>query len=118
MHANVGITFDLQAIRSHFPGVRIRGFRTKAGIEKGALRPETINADFWILVDGKLRYQKRQVKEKILFPIEIELSETDRFLTLVTTDGGDPERRLVGNIGYPAIDSDLCMFAERVLVLQ
>lgn len=118
MHANAGITFDLQAIRSRFPGVHIRSFRTKAGIEKGALRPETINADFWILVDGKLRYQKRQVKERILFPVEIELSETDRFLTLVTTDGGDPERRVIGNIAYPAIDSDWCMFAEPVLVLQ
>lgn len=112
LHANAGITFNLQAIRSQLAGMKISRFRSIIGICDSTWRP--CNADFWILVDGKLRYSKQKVRKKgILETVDIDLSENDRFLTLITTDGGDvPNRPLV------TIDSDWCLFAEPVLVLE
>lgn len=112
LHANAGITFDLQAIRSQLGGMKISRFRSIIGICDSTWRP--CNADFWILVDGKLRYSKQKVRKKgILDTVDIDLSVNDRFLTLVTTDGGDvPNRPIV------TIDSDWCLFAEPVLVLE
>ena len=110
-HANMGITYDLQAIRSLLPDINIVRFRSKFGIGAEVDRP--CNADFWILVDGELRYKKTQVKEKKkYFSVDIELSEKDRFLTLVTTEGQNPESDV------PAIDSDWCRFADPVLLLE
>lgn len=118
MHANLGITFDLQAIRNNLDGIRITRFRSYFGIERNAIRPEAANADFWILVDGKIRYQKTQVRIGQFDLAEIELGDQDRFLTLMTTDGGDsPERRLNGQ-WLATIDSDWCLFAEPVLILE
>ncbi|MBN2511761.1 MAG: NPCBM/NEW2 domain-containing protein [Sedimentisphaerales bacterium] len=118
MHANMGITYDLQAMRSLLPATKIVRFKTKFGIEKEAIRPEASNADFWILVDGKIRYQKTQVREKTLFSADIEISEKDRFLTLMTTDGQDPRGRMWDNMAITAIDSDWCMYTDPVLVLE
>ena len=116
-HANMGITYDLQAIRSLLPDVNIVRFRSKFGIGAEVDRP--CNADFWILVDGELRYKKTQVKEKKkYFSVDIELSEKDRFLTLVTTDGQDPEGRVYDDYVISTIDSDWCRFAEPVLILE
>lgn len=115
MHANLGITFDLQAIRSMLPNSKITCFRSPFG-----LAPKTdsmFNADFWVLVDGKLKFKQTQVKEtgKAGF-IDIPLSPTDRFLTLVITDGGDPKEGTV-RIQTP-IYGDWCVFMEPVLVLE
>jgi hypothetical protein len=118
IHANAGITYNLQAIRDHLPGVKIVRFQSKFGIEKGAIRPAAIDADFWILVDGNLKYQKTQVKERNLFDVSIELSERDHFLTLVTTDGQAPKGRVMNNLVLSTIDSDWCMFVDPVLVLK
>jgi len=118
MHANMGITYDLQAIRSLLPAIKITRFQTRFGIEKEAIRPEASNADFWILVDGKIRHQKIQVQEKTLFSADIEISDKDRFLTLITTDGQDPEGRIWDNMPLTAIDSDWCMYADPVLILE
>ena len=116
-HANMGITYDLQAIRSFLPDVKITRFRTKCGV--GMQADRQCNADFWVLVDGELRYKKTQVQEKKQFyPIDIELSETDRFLTIVTTDGQDPKGRVFDKVCLLTIDSDWCMFVEPVLVLE
>lgn len=115
-HANMGITYDLQAMRSLLPDVNIVRFQSKFGVGKETDRP--CSADFWILVDGKLRYKKTQVKEKTLFSVELELSEKDRFLTLVTTEGQDSEGRVFDDFGVTTIDSDWCRFADPVLVLE
>lgn len=118
MHANLGVTFDLDAIRSQLPGARIVRFQSLIGVSETALRD--FNADFWVLVDGKLRYMKEHVQQKgLLDTLDIELSESDRFLTLVTTDGGDPAVRLLPD-GFvrQSIDCDWCMFAEPVLILE
>ncbi len=118
MHANLGITFDLDAIRSRLPGKRIVRFQSLIGVSDTALRE--FNADFWMLVDGKLRYRKEHVQQKGLpDTFQIELSNTDRFLTLVTTDGGDPDARILPN-GFirRSIDCDWCIFGSPVLILE
>jgi hypothetical protein len=118
LHSNMGITFDLQAMRNLLPGAKIVRFQSKFGIRKWAARPSASNADFWILVDGKLKHKKTQVKVNSIFDVDIELSENDRFLTLVETDGGDPESRIVDGLDIPAIDSDWGIFANPILVLE
>lgn len=118
MHANTGITYDLQAMRDVFTNAKIVRFQSKFGIEKDASRPTASNADFWILVDGELKYQKTQVKWNTFFEVALELSEKDRFLTLVVTEGGDPDGRIVDNLILSKVDSDWGVFADPVLILE
>lgn len=118
LHANMGITFDLKAIRTLLPGAKITRFQSQLGMRKWAARPSASNADFWILIDGKVRYEKKQVRIDELSLVDIELSETDRFLTLVLTDGGDPEGRIFDNLILQPHDSDWGIFADPILLLE
>jgi len=114
MHANLGITFDLAAIASANPGSRLARFSSGFGVSENATnRP--CHADFWVLVDGEVRFSRRGVSEKGLAgEIEVALAEGDRFLTLMTTDGGDPD----GEVSpHRSTDSDWCVFAEPNLEL-
>jgi hypothetical protein len=118
LHANLGITFDLNAIRSGLPGSKIRRFQSQLSISEVA--PNTPNCDFWVLVDGKVRYSKRNVTQKDFEDlVSIELGDNDRFLTLATTDGGDPESRTrQDGLIFKSINSDWCVFADPVLILE
>ena len=118
MHANIGITYDLKAIRETNLGVSIVRFRSGIAIEDNATRLSASNADFWVLIDGEVRYSKRNVKVYELDSFSIDLNEDDRFLTLVTTDGGDPESRIYQGLTISPIDSDWCMFVDPVLVAE
>lgn len=111
MHANLGITFDLAAIASLNAASGIDRFRAVFGVsESGTERP--CNADFWVLVDGQVRFSRTGVRTKgIAGEVDVELTESDRFLTLITTDGGDADGVLRGT------DSDWCVFAEPYLEL-
>jgi hypothetical protein len=115
MHANAGITFDLQAIRATLSGVAIRRFTALCGISESAgmavLREAgkaaLHKADFWVLVDGQPRLGREGVQVQTGgIPVNIELTATDRFLTLIVTDGGD-------GYGY-----DWGVFAEPALELK
>ena len=114
MHANLGITFDLNAIREDFQGAGAAHFHAQAGLSSIATREG--HADIWVLVDGKVRYCQKGITEKgKVYPVDVELGKTDRFLTLITTDGGDvdfpePSKR--------ATDSDWLLFAEPRLELS
>lgn len=114
MHANLGITFDLDAVRADFTGADIARFAAEAGLSPMATREG--NVDVWVLVDGDVRYCRKGITEKgRVYPVEINLTKSDRFLTLVTTDGGDvdypePEKR--------ATDSDWALFARARLKLS
>ena len=117
LHANMGITFDLQAIRSLLPRVNMTRFQSQFGIRRYALRPGASNADFWILVDGQLRYKKKHVKINELYSVDLGLSETARFLTLVITEGDDPAERYFEDRVLTPIDSDWGMFVDPILTL-
>lgn len=116
MHANLGLTFDLNAFRESY-GRDIKRFMSRIGIaDMGDNGP--CNADFWVLADGKVRYSLRHCKQKgALYDLSIEIKSTDRFLTLVTTDGGDPDDPN-GDFYQRAISCDWCVFTEPVLVLE
>jgi len=118
LHANLGITFDLDAVRSRLPNVNIKAF--KAELDISALAPRTPNADVWILVDGKLQYSRRNIMNiGKRDTICVVLQPEDRFLTLVATDGGDSDNRLYEDGSrWKSIDSDWCVFWNPVLVLE
>jgi hypothetical protein len=116
LHANLGLTFDLNAVRKSYQ-CGINRFMSQVGMAD--LEEEySGNADFWVLVDGQVRYSLRQYKEKgVLNDVSVEIKDTGRFLTLVTTDGGDmddPE----GGVYNRAISCDRGVFADPVLVLE
>lgn len=116
MHANRGLTFDLDSVRSSYHR-SISRFTAQAGI---ADLHETVgcNADFWVLVDGQVRYSLRQYKQKgVLNDVSVEIKDTDRFLTLVTTDGGDPDDP-EGGFYKRSISCDWCIFTEPIVELQ
>lgn len=109
MHANLGITFDLNAIRRDLPrGFRFSRFAADAGLSSDIDR--TPNAEVWVLVDGQVRFRTRLQDKTQFVPIQVELKETERFLTLVTTDGGDIDHP--GQAGARATDSDWCVFGN------
>lgn len=116
MHANHGLTFDLEAIRRSF-NRDIARFSAQVGIAD--LKEDCpCNADFWVLVDGQVRYSLRQYKQKgVLNDVAVDIKNTDRFLTLVTTDGGDPDNPQ-GSFYERAISCDWCIFTEPVLILE
>jgi hypothetical protein len=97
MHPNTGITFDLDKIRSSMPNVEISRFRALCGVSETAAQyaardsdPNQIKVDFWVLVDGRIKFSRKLVAvpsqaEKIDIPI----GPNDRFLTLATTNPGN-----------------------------
>ncbi len=86
IHANAGITFDLDAIREAGGEPDLR-FTSQLGYF-GAVGPH--RADVWIFVDGKEAVSfKHLQRAKGLQPIDIPLPKTARFLTLLATDGGN-----------------------------
>jgi NPCBM/NEW2 domain len=113
-NANLGITFDLAEIASANPGLRLARFEAGFGVSENATnRP--CNADFWVLVDGKVRFSQTVVRRKgMAGQIDVALAEGDRFLTLITTDGSDPDGDAAP---HRATDSDWCVFAEPILGL-
>jgi hypothetical protein len=93
MHANVGITLDLAAIRRGY-GVSLKSLRgVLAHLEQSYVsqpfQPQALST-FQIIVDGELRYMRdsfcRQDGDTMF---GMELSESDRLLSLVVTDGND-----------------------------
>jgi len=115
MHANLGITFDLDAIRTRYSGVEMTQFKSKIGNCDNA--PFGGNADVWILVDGEVRYRYLGLTKGQLEEISVNLLEGDRFLTLVTTDGRDKDNLPPSDLGR-ASNSDWCVFAEPVIVIE
>ena len=97
MHANSGITIDLEKIRETMAGVEIVKFHSLCGvsstvvlsIEASDVKDEIQGVDFWVLVDGKPRFNRTVAPlqpESVV--IEVSLQSTDRFLTLMSTTPG------------------------------
>ncbi len=91
LHANKGITFDLDAVRRANPDHKLSRFRSVAGnMEPESGNDHNVSADIWVMVDGNVRFKRRDINHFIgAMPIDIPIGDRDRFLTLVATDGGD-----------------------------
>jgi hypothetical protein len=89
MHTNSGVTFDLDRIRAAVPGFALTQFSTTCGIVEGVDWGN--KAVFWVLVDGQKRGEFHAVGRNPgrYGDLIVPLREQDRFLTLLTTDGGD-----------------------------
>ena len=113
LHANSGITFDLSVFRSRLQNP-IRRFTAQTGMLDFA--PPNMTAAYaecWILIDGKVRYHAILTPEHTE-TVGIEIADTDRFLTLIATDGGSRDPQLDRNaIGY-----DWCIFGQPKLSLE
>ncbi|WP_197169021.1 DUF1553 domain-containing protein [Novipirellula galeiformis] len=92
MHANAGITFDLDAIR------RVNGVRNAN--DDGAFRftaklgyfgaVGSFHADAWVFIDGRLAAEYRGIRrDDGLHHVDVPVTREARFLTLVSTDGGN-----------------------------
>lgn len=92
LHANVGITFDLNAVRqsrarqiNYFKAV-VANLDSSSNDDLGS---DSSMADLRIFVNGKLRYSRLQFgRGDGEAAINIAISDEDRFLTIVTTDAG------------------------------
>lgn len=93
MHANVGITLDLAAIRKGY-GTSLTSLRgALAHLEQSYVsqpfQPQA-QATFQVYVDGELRYERtnfcRQDGDALF---GVELNDTDQLLSLIVTDGND-----------------------------
>jgi hypothetical protein len=116
MHSNLGITFNLNAMRAKMPGISITEFSAICGISENT--PKRFpRADFWVLVDGKVRFSKTAVNGSMAYPIIIPISDQDQFLTLMVTDGGAYTVPQTGEVIRP-IDCDWGVFLEPRLKLK
>ena len=87
VHANAGVTFDLDELRKANPGLAFEAFTAKC--VSGSMWKK--QSEFWVLVDGEcvfhcLSEDARENKNNI---INIPLDSSNTFLTLATTDGND-----------------------------
>jgi hypothetical protein len=86
MHSNVGITFDLQAIRKHLSGIAIERFVCSFGFPD---MPDAKNprSEVWVLVDGRLKFEKRELTlTSGVLDMAVDIAPAERFLTIVVTD--------------------------------
>jgi hypothetical protein len=88
MHANAGITFNLDAIRESLTGSRIKRFTSVCGISNHVQKTKTPDAIVYVLVDGQVRfYRKIELPTDLAVNIRVDLREDERFLTLVCMAG-------------------------------
>lgn len=117
MHSNLGVTFDLEAVRRQFPGQSIRRFQAAVGTLSSCwgftvLTPEQLALDFtefdvWIVVDGQFRAKAERVRWNSLIDLDVPLTPKDRFLSVMVTDGG-----VIRSPGNNANHYDLCGLAD------
>jgi len=88
MHANVGMSIDLQDIAYRHPGMRVERFG--AMLANVGHKSTSGRADFWILIDGALiaRYQNLTSMTAPIV-LDVAIAAHQRYLTLVSTDAGN-----------------------------
>jgi hypothetical protein len=109
IHANAGITFDLDVIRGKNAGWTPAKFTTTAGNLFDLTLPDppegyNEKAEVWVFVDGNLRFHKSDLSHADgPISMEVPLTSTDRFITLVTTDRTANHRYLQTVFGDPVL---------------
>lgn len=95
MHANSGITFDLDRMREELPAFELTAFRSLCG--RTPINPVLEvdePADFYVLVDGQVRFHFENVTtQDDPRLVDVPLSSDDRFLTLVIISRTDISSR-------------------------
>jgi hypothetical protein len=90
LHANVGITFDLQAIQATVNGRHVARFQTTIAYRPPMEFNPKSKADVWVLVDGRLRFSRSKLcVADGLVAVDLALERADRFLTLISSEGDD-----------------------------
>jgi hypothetical protein len=122
LHANKGVTFDLEAIRRANAGWRPLRFLATAGNTETASREgrnNSICTDFSVIVDGQSRFARSQINGLSgAFKVVVAIQEKDRFLTLAAADGdrelncdqimfGDPRIELIEIVSRDAKSREL-----------
>lgn len=112
MHANAGITFNLDAIRRDCGPVSIESFTASCGIAKpaaaGLNNQDYAAANLYVLVDGQEVFGVIDMSpEDGAQKIKIPLDRQAHYLTLVTTQGTDN-----------SIADDKCLFVKPLLNLK
>jgi mono/diheme cytochrome c family protein len=87
LHANGGVTFDLERIRQAHS---VTGMRFTAVVGFGAEESVAASrADFTVYVDAERKWQKLQLRKDESATIDVVIAPTAKTLTLAATDGGD-----------------------------
>ena len=92
LHANAGITFDLAAMRKAYAAVRPARFQAVGAIADARHWNPSADgmADVRVFIDGQLKFQRQGIRPRDgAFRMDVQLGPNDRFLTLVSTDGGN-----------------------------
>ena len=123
MHANLGVTYNLEAIRQDLSGVKISRFCAKGGISESANGLDLAGVDIWIFVDNQLIYEKQDVRGGQIETVDVELPETAKFLTIAVTEGKSVNAEIFDkkrgkNVKPTNIYSDWFLWAEPVLIFE
>jgi hypothetical protein len=88
MHANVGMTVDLEELARSHPGLRVERFTAQlANVGRKGGRGI---ADFWLFLDGRrVAHHAGLTTDSPVVAIDLRLAPGERYLTLVSTDHGD-----------------------------
>lgn len=96
LHANVGLTIDLRAVRMLYGRPVVRLYTEIANLDNSAERPPQFavdyrpTVDFRVLVDGELRFERNRLgRDEGKVVVDVPLSPSARFLSLVSTDSGN-----------------------------
>jgi len=100
LHANAGITFDLSVIRRKLP--RFEQMRLSATVGYGG-RTIAPSAEFHVFLDGDLKSRGRLGRQDTL-AVQLEIPAEARFLTFISTDGGNGYGHDQISLGDPRIE--------------
>ena len=87
LHANGGITFDLEKLR-RLSGLREGRLTGVVGFGASETAAET-KADLTVFVDEQIKFQRLRLRKKETVALDVPIPADARTLTLVATDGGD-----------------------------
>jgi len=100
LHANAGITFDLSIIRRALPRFKPLRFSATVGYGGRTIAP---SAEFRVFLDGDLKSQGRLGRQDTL-AVRFDIPAGSRFLTFVSTDGGNGYGHDQISLGDPRIE--------------